>query len=226
MKRTTLRNAGIASVASMAVFSGCSSDKKSYENWMETSGTANRINLEAVQKALEKAESVNDFENAVNEIYEGPHLVLIEIVDEGNGKKKISGYEDVDNNKILNTNSDFLLFSSTVGGDSYELRGAGAHSYYHHTGYYGGSGMGTGLMLGYVMGSMMSRSYTTPMGRGMELNNYRDSYRSSPAYSAQKQQNTAFRKAQLAKNPSAAKGFRSNNTSGFKSKGSGFRSGS
>jgi hypothetical protein len=227
MKHTALRNTGIASVAGMAVFAGCSSEQKAYETWMETPGTANRINLEAVQKALEKSESIADFEKSVNEIYEGPHLVLIEVKDEGNGKKRISGYEDINGDKILNPQTDFLLFSSSVGDGVYDLRGSGVHNYYHHTGHFGGGGS---LMLGYILGSMMSRPYYTPVARGTELNTYRNQYRASPKYTAQQRQNMAFRKAQVAKNPSASKGFRSrvsSSSSAYKaSRRSGFRSGS
>ncbi|MBN1602143.1 MAG: hypothetical protein JW915_11070 [Chitinispirillaceae bacterium] len=224
MKSNSLRNAGIASVASMAFFAGCSSEQKSYEKWMETPGAANRINLDAVQKALEKSKSIDDFEKTVNEIYEGPHLVLIEVKEDGNGKKRISGYEDVNNNKMLNPESDFLLFSSSVGDGAYELRGAGAHSYYHYTGHYHG---GSSLMLGYIIGSMMTRPYYTTAGA--DLYTHRNNYRATPQYNNQQRQNMAFRKAQMAKNPSAAKGFRSrvSSTSSYKSsRGSGFRSGS
>ncbi len=228
MKSNALRNAGIASVASMAFFAGCGSEQKSYEKWLETPGAANRINLDAVQKALEQSKSIEDFEKTVNEIYEGPHLVLIEVKDEGNGKKRISGYEDVDNNKTLNPQSDFLLFSSSVGGNTYELYGAGVHNYYHYSGHYYS---GSSLMFGYILGSMMSRPYyTTTIDRGTELYTHRNTYRQTPQYTKQQQQNMAFRKAQFVKNPTAAKGFRSrvsSTSSQFKSsKGKGFTSGS
>lgn len=226
MKAHTLRNAGIASVAGLAVFAGCSSDQKNYEKWMETPGAGNRINLDAVQKALEKSESISKFENTVNEIYEGKHLVLIEVKEE-NGQKTIAGYEDINDDKTLNPGSgDYKLFSTTVGNGTYDLRGAGVHNYYHQSGSFSGGG----LMLGYIMGSMMSRPYYTPVGRGMELDTYRNTYRASTQYTAQQRQNSAFRKAQVVKNPAAAKGFRSRvspSSSGYKSgRRSGFRSGS
>ncbi len=222
MKSRSAINLGIASVASLAAFTGCSSEKDKYAKWMETPGTANRINLDAVQKALEESKSVDEFEVQVNKIYEGPHRVLIEIVDAGNGKKRVSGYEDVNNNKVLDTGSDFLLFKTTVGDGSYEMRGGGAHNYYHHTGYYHTGGTGT-FFMGYIMGSMMSGPYRTPYNRVNDIDIERTRYRSTPAYRQQQKQNMAFRKAQLAKNPGAAKGFRSRTPS---VKRGGFRSGS
>ena len=226
MKRN-LRNAGIASIASLAVFGGCSSEKQQYEKWMETPGTSNKINLEAVQKALEESKTIDEFENRVNEIYEGPHLVMIEVKEEG-GQKKVTGYEDVNDDKTLDVNSDYKLFSTTIGDGTYAFHGSGAQENYHSSGSFFG---GNGLFLGYILGSMLSRPYYTPSTRAYDLGTHRDSYRSSSQYSAQQRQNMAFGKAQVAKNPAASKGFRSRVSSTSSSyynssRTSGFRSGS
>jgi hypothetical protein len=221
-----LRNAGIASIASLAVFGGCSSEKKQYEAWMETPGTPNKINLEAVQKALEQSKTIEEFENRVNEIYEGPHLVMIEVKDEG-GQKKVTGYEDVNGNKTLDVNSDYKLFSTTVGDGTYALHGEGAQNSYHSSGSFLS---GNGLFLGYILGSMLSRPYFTPSSRSYDMETHRDTYRNSPQYNTQQRQNMAFGKAQIDKNPAAAKGFRSRISSTSSSYNSGrnssFRSGS
>jgi hypothetical protein len=225
MKRN-LRNAGIASIASLAVFGGCNSEDKKYEKWMETPGTSNKINLEAVQKALEESKTIEEFENRVNEIYEGPHLVMIEVKEEG-GQKKVTGYEDVNNDKTLDVNSDYMLFSTTIGDGTYAFHGSGAQDNYHSSGSFLSE---NGLFLGYILGSMLSRPYYTPSGRAYDLGTHRDNYRASPQYSAQQRQNMAFGKAQIEKNPTASKGFRSrvssNSSSYNSSKNIRFRSGS
>ncbi|MBD3315453.1 MAG: hypothetical protein GF344_06670 [Chitinivibrionales bacterium] len=231
MKAHYARNAGVASLAGLAALANCSSEEKKYSQWMETPGMANRINLDDVRNALENSKGVSEFETRVNEIYEGPHRVLIEIKETDDGKKKLSGYEDTNDDKRLDTESDFLLFSTTIGDESYEMRGGGAHSYYHHTGHYPGGG---GFLMGYLMGSAFSGPmYVTPRRRVDEIDSHRRTYRSSPAYRQQTNRNMAFRKAQLTKNPNAAKGFRSKvstrsyrSSSRRSSRFGGFRSGS
>lgn len=222
MKTHYSRTIGVASISSLVALAGCSSEDKKYKDWMETEGAANRINLDEVAKALDEAKGIADFENRVNEIYEGPHLVMIELKDLGNGKKVITGWEDVNNNKTLDTSTDFKLFSTTVGDGNYELRGSGVHHYYHHSGYYNPTG---GFFLGYMMGSWHSPVYYTPATRYVEIRTYRNSYRSSPAYRSQKAKNKAYRRAQVKKHPKASKGFRSKVPRSRKSSKS-FRTGS
>jgi hypothetical protein len=205
MKPATLHNVLIITVVTIVILTGCSSEQKAYKKWMETPGTANRINLDAVQKALETAVTIQDFEKRINEIYEGPHLVLMEIKQEARFQKGISVYEDVDDNKILKSETDYLLFSASVTDGHYDFHGAGAHNYYHNSGHFGSSSM----FLWYILGSMSSRPYYTPMGRCTELATYRKTYRASPKYTAQQKQNSAYRKAQVTENPSAAIGFKS-----------------
>lgn len=213
------RNIGIASIAGLTALTGCSSEEKQYKNWMETEGAANRINLDEVSKALEESKGITEFENRVNEIYEGPHVVMIEVKDLGNGKKVITGWEDTDNNRNLSQKRDFKLFTTTVGDGSYETVGGGAHSYYHHHGVYNPMG---GFFLGYIMGSWTSATYYTSPARYVEIHSHQRTYRSSSKYKMQKSKNSAFRKGQVLRNPQAAKGFRSK----VPSSRSGFRSGS
>lgn len=236
MKTHYSRAVGVASISGLVALTGCSSEDKKYREWMETSGASNRINLDEVREALEKSKGVTDFENRVNEIYEGDHIVLIEVKDIGGGKKEIRGWEDVNDNKTLDTTQDFELFSTTVGGGNYSMRGGGAHHYYHYSGTYHSS---NGFFLGYVMGSMMTPTYYTPSTRYVEIVRYRTAYRKSPSYRAQKSKNMAYRKAQVKKHPKAAKGFRSKissksyskssrstRSSTSRSKSKGFRTGS
>lgn len=222
MKTHYSRTIGVASISGLVALAGCSSEEKKYQKWMETSGAANRINLDEVSKALDESKGTSDFEIRVNEIYEGPHIVMIELKDMGNGKKVIRGWEDVDNNKTLDTSKDFELFSITVGDGNYSMKGGGAHSYYHHSGHYNPMG---GFFLGYMMGSWHSPVYYTPATRYVEIQSHQKSYRSSAAYRAQKSKNSAYRRAQVKKHPQATKGFRSKVPSAGKS-GRSFRTGS
>ena len=65
----------------------------SYENWAATDGAAGSINLDDVQSAFKGAKSATDFEERVNEIYEGDGLILIRAKQDGD-HLTLEGWED------------------------------------------------------------------------------------------------------------------------------------
>jgi hypothetical protein len=157
-----------------------------YEQWAETDGAAGRINLEEVQEAFKKSESPSEFERRVNEIYEGDSLVLIRSSQDGDSLV-LAGFEDLDDDGVIDDVKDDLLFSIVKESDSHELRGHGANGYYRNS-------FGAGnFLFTYMLFSALSPGryyYQTPRGSVGGLKNNRNSYRGSSAYRTQVSRNS------------------------------------
>ena len=142
------------------VLAGCSTGV-SADDWAATEGAIGRINMDAVQEAFEKSQSVEEFENRLNEIYEGDGIVLIRAKEEG-GKRIIEAFEDLDKNSDLDPGKDDLLFTITNENDTNELRGHGSNR--HHSAFGGGGN----FLFTYLIFSSISRGgygYYTPRSR-------------------------------------------------------------
>ena len=160
------------------VIAGCSTGV-SADEWATTEGAIGRINMEAVQEAFEKSQSVEEFEKRLNEIYEGDGIVLIRAKEEG-GKRIIEAFEDLDKNGDLEPGKDDLLFAITNENGSNELRGKGANRHYSA---FGGGG---NFLFTYLIFSSMTRGgygYYTPRSRVPQMETNRTSYRNSTDYS-------------------------------------------
>lgn len=164
--------------------------------WLETDGAAGRINMDDVQQAYREAFGPNGrglswFEQRVNEIYEGDHLILIQsqrLAD----RIEVSGWEDLNDNKRLDENEDDKLFTISQelqDGGAYEVRGHGANAYYVQRSPF------DGFLTGYLLGQMFSGGrtvYVTPPPRQDELAAYRGTWRGSPGYRAQQSRNVEY----------------------------------
>ncbi|HGJ66251.1 TPA: hypothetical protein ENS27_12870 [bacterium] len=193
-KYSGIASAGIIVGGSLFSFVGCSSRS---EQWAETSGQAGRINLEAVEEAMEKSKDVTEFEKRVNEIYQGKELVLIEVKNEDNGKQLVSGYADLNDNNQIDYEEDDLLFTFTRwfedGSYKGEMRGYGVNSYYHHPYSYG-----TDMFMTWMLFSALTRPaymvpvYHTTISDAGAIRSYRDSYRNTPSYRDQVNANRQY----------------------------------
>lgn len=168
----------------------------SAKEWLETDGAAGRINMDDVQQAYREAfgpggKGLSWFEQRVNEIYEGDHLILIQsrrLAD----RVEVSGWEDLNDNKRLDENEDDKLFTISQelqDGGAYEVRGHGANAYYVHQSPF------DGFFIGYLLGQMFPGGqtvYVTPPPRQDELAAYRGTWRSSPGYRAQQSRNVEY----------------------------------
>jgi hypothetical protein len=168
----------------------------SASEWLETDGAAGRINMDDVQQAYREAFGPNGrglswFEQRVNEIYEGDHLILIQsqrLAD----RVEVSGWEDLNDNKRLDENEDDKLFTISQelqDGGAYEVRGHGVNAYYVHQSPF------DGFLTGYLLGQMFSSGqtvYVTPPPRQDELATYRSTWRGSPGYRAQQSRNVEY----------------------------------
>lgn len=178
---------------------GCSSTRQN--DWLATDGAAGRINMGDVQKALEESADPTEFERRVNEIYEGDFPILIKVEDRG-AQKVISGFEDLDNSGTIDESTDDMLFSATLGGEEYDLRGAGSNNYYRH---HGGMSMGNMLFFAWMMspGRFGGGPYYTSPGRARTIRQDRSRYRGSRAYSSQRSANRSYQNTARAANPQA-----------------------
>lgn len=168
----------------------------SAKEWLETDGAAGRINMDDVLQAYREAFGPNGrglswFEQRVNEIYEGDHLILIQsrrLAD----RVEVSGWEDLNDNKRLDESEDDKLFTISQelrDGGAYEVRGHGANAYYVHQSPF------DGFFVGYLLGQMFSGGrtvYVTPPQRQDELGAYRGTWRGSSAYRAQQSRNVEY----------------------------------
>ena len=188
------RKLGVRATAGLAIAAGpvaaaCSSGP-SYEDWAATDGAAGRINLDEVQTSFKGAKSVTDFENRVNQIYEGDGLVLIR-AEQTDTALVLEGWEDLNGNNSIDDAQDEKLFSITEKDDkSYDMRGYHANSYYHST-WGPGSFLFSYLLVSSLVGPRTV--YVTDPGyaRG-KLSSDRKYYRSSYSYEQQVSRNSTF----------------------------------
>lgn len=204
-------SAGVAATVGGVVAlgtSGCcgsggssSSSGNDYEAWANTDGAAGRINMQAVQEAFDQATDPSDFENRINEIWEGDNTILIKVYTVGTNQF-VEGWEDlVDDGNIVEGQDDkiFTLNRNTQTGQG-TLNGHGVNSYYSHSYPPGYSPMG-GFFTGYLMASLLMRPYYTSPMRRTAIRSHVSSYRTSPRYSSMRTRNAGFYNAQRASNP-------------------------
>ena len=165
-----------------------------YEAWAATDGAAGRINLDDVQEAFRDSKSATEFEQRVNEIYEGDGLILIRAKQDGE-ILTLEGWEDLNGDNTIDDAADDQLFSivqDTNGG--HEMRGYHANSYYHS--YWGpGDFLFTYLLISAVT-PRFGYYYSTPPSQGPVLQNQRNTYRNSSAYNSQVQRNASYNQRQ------------------------------
>ena len=175
--RRGMSSRGFAAFAGTMVVAGpvmtaCASEP-SYEDWAATDGAAGRINLDDVQDAFKKSESVTEFEDRVNRIYEGDGVVLIRVEQDGD-VMTLEAFEDLDGNGEISDSADDQIFSIVKDHDRHEMRGYGANGYYHH-GFGAGDFLFTYLLLSTFVGPRYS--YYTPPARATTIRSDRSTYR-------------------------------------------------
>ena len=180
-------------VAAAPLIAACGGEP-SYEDWAATDGAAGRINLDDVQEAFKNSKSATEFEQRVNEIYEGDGVILIRARQDGENLT-LEGWEDLNNDNAIEEDDDDQLFAivRNTNGD-HELRGYHANSYYH--GYWGpGDFLFTYLLIS-AMTPRFGYYYTTPPTRGADMRSQRTTYRNSSAYNTQVSRNANYNSKQ------------------------------
>ena len=158
-----------------------------FDQWAATDGAAGRINLDEVQEAFKKSESVSDFERKVNQIYEGDGVVLIR-ASQNDNDLLLEGFEDLNGNGAIDDGDDDVLFSITKQGEEHRLQGRGANGYYNQ-GFGGGNFLFTYMLLSSMRGGGF---YGTSPARAGTIRSNRTSYRNSSSYRTQVTKNTNY----------------------------------
>ena len=174
-------------VAGSPLIAACSIGP-SYDTWAATDGAAGRINLDDVQEAFKESRSATDFEERVNEIYEGDGIILIRALQDS-GRLTLEGWEDLNASNEIEDSRDDLLFSIVKDNNQHEMRGYHANSYYY-------SHFGAGnFLFGYMLASALMPGpyfYSTPISRGPSIRQSRANYRSSGRYTTQVARNSRY----------------------------------
>lgn len=166
-------------------------------------GAAQRINLEAVEKAFwsSKGNDLNtwmgNFEQRVNEIYDGNEIVALDATRQKD-LLKVTGY--IENNDKPGFNGDDKLFAIEQTGPAansnvpVRMTGSGDAVYYEGPRVVDNSGSSflTGMLMGAMIGNALSGGYHTPHSRYNTLSNSRSKYRSTSAYKVQRDANKSF----------------------------------
>ena len=187
-----MRSRGLAAFAGTMVVAGpvlaACVGEPSYEDWAATDGAAGRINLDDVQDAFKRSESVTEFEERVNRIYEGDGVVLIR-ADQTESGMTLDGFEDLDGNGEISDSADDKLFSIVKNNEGNKMQGHGANGYYNR-GFGGGDFLLTYLLLSSFSGPRYS--YHTAPARATTVKSQRNGYRSSSSYRNQVSRNGSY----------------------------------
>jgi hypothetical protein len=206
---------------------------ESIERWPEgtTSGSTaeneTQLDFNKVNEAYREADSPEDFEKRVNEIYEGDEIISIAVEDQDEQHQTVTGFIDRNQNGSVDEGEKIFAIKrtpteATAGTTTtettvsqtaeYVTTGYGPYAYY--TSPYYPLAWGTGLAVG-AMAAMAWRGaayapyrYATSAARVGALNTYRGGYR---AANPQRFQNAGNRQANRSGNAAARQGNRSNN---------------
>ena len=132
MRRTTGklgRAVALSSIVAAAPLVAACSSGPSFDDWAATDGAAGRINLDDVQQAFRDSKSATDFEDRVNQIYEGDGIIIIRAKQDGE-KLVLEGWEDLDKNSTIEDANDDVLFTIVKDtNDEYDMRGHHANGH-------------------------------------------------------------------------------------------------
>jgi len=161
--------------------------KNSSDRWTTTENTTVPIDWDKIMDAYKSADGPRDFEDKVNEIYEGDEIISVSVQDKDTKTQLVTGF--FDNNKDGKVESDEKVFEikRNITGEQqagYEVNGHGSYTGYHHTGMWDIAG---GMIIGGMLLNAMSprytpmytQPYTTNQQRINQIDNNRNNFRAS-----------------------------------------------
>ncbi len=197
---------GLAVLGGASVsLSGCSTTSKSVkEHYVsaEIEGTAQKINLDEVQKAFFETKGdkdfnskMADFEKRVNEIYDGEGVVALDATHE-NDRLTVIGYIDKDKKPGFQTGDDKLFAIEQTGAVvnnelPYRVAGHDGRPYYEGHRSILDNPFVQMMVMSHMMNSWGGR-YHTPYSNYGGLMGNRNTWRQSPQYTQQKTANQGF----------------------------------
>ncbi|MCG8419321.1 MAG: hypothetical protein MJE77_15415 [Proteobacteria bacterium] len=168
----------LACTLAASLLSGCSKDET--ERWVTTDNTTVKIDWDKVNEAYRNAEGPKDFEQKVNEIYEGDEVISIAVEDTADKNQVVTGFFDKNSNGAVEEPEKIFSIqrSITEGKGQYQVVGHGAYGYYRSPFWDIASGMLLGAMISSAFRPNYAPvSYTTSAARSSQLRSYRNSYR-------------------------------------------------
>ena len=147
-----------------------------------TAATNVKIDWNKINEAYKKAEGPADFEEKVNEIYEGDELISIAVEDTEERAQTVTGFFDKNNDgSVEEEEKIFTIKREITGEDSgqYRINGYGPHYGYYHSPMYS---LASGMLMGAMISSMFRPTYVpvayvTSTSRRGQLASHRKSYR-------------------------------------------------
>jgi hypothetical protein len=163
---------------------GCRDDRqRGNERWTATENTNVKIDWDKVSEAYKTAEGPADFEQKVNEIYEGDEIVSVSVHDVDASTQVVTGFFDKDQNGQVEEEEKIFTIQRNVTDE-----GSGQYQVTGHGPYYGYHSPMMSFAMGMMMGSMISgalrpgyvgysRPYVTGTERRGALSSQRSQYR-------------------------------------------------
>jgi hypothetical protein len=156
------------------------------ERWTATANTNVPIDWDKVQAAYQKAEGPQDFEQKVNELYEGEELISVHVQDVDDKTQVVTGFFDRNGSGAVDEPEKIFTVTRTITADGAgTLQTAGYGPYYGYTSPL--LSIATGMLMGSMLASAFSpryvpmyvQPYATNQARRGELMDQRSSYRAS-----------------------------------------------
>jgi hypothetical protein len=158
-------------------------DRRGNERWATTENTTVEIDWDRINEAYKNAEGPADFEQKVNEIYEGDEIISVSVHDLDASNQVVTGFFDKNLNGQVEDEEKIFTIQRSVTGE-----GTGQYQMTGHGPYYGYHSPMMSLAMGMMLGSMISgafrpgyvgysRPYVTSTERRGALNNHRSQYR-------------------------------------------------
>jgi hypothetical protein len=178
---------GTAFIALLVVgaTAGCRDDdrRRGNERWVTTENTNVAIDWDKINEAYKTAEGPAEFEQKVNEIYEGDEIVSVSVHDVDASNQVVTGFFDKNQNGQVEEEEKIFTIQRSVSSD-----GTGQYQMAGHGPYYGYHSPMMSFAMGMMMGSMISgalrpgyagysRPYVTSTERRGALSNNRSQYR-------------------------------------------------
>lgn len=192
-----------AALAVTLTLVGCSHRDQASEHYTSpiVQGAAQRINLDEVQKAFWSTQGkdlnawMSNFEKRVNQIYDGKDVVSVDAT-RHDGRLLVTGFIDRNGKPGYQKDDDKLFTVEQTGSAAnnevpYRVGGYDGRPYYegHH------SLLDNPFLQWFLISHMMGGwggHYYTPPREVIVLHDYRDRYRQSPGYEAQRTANHDF----------------------------------
>ena len=172
----------VMSAALLMTSCGRDEEKRGTERWVTTEKTNVKIDWDKINEAYKKAEGPAEFEEKVNEIYEGKEIISIAVEDTEERAQTVVGFFDNNNNGTVEEDEKIFSIQRDITGEGegqYQISGHGAHYGYYHSPM---MSIVSGMLMGSMMASMFRPSYaparyTTSTARRGQLKSTRSSYR-------------------------------------------------